>query len=342
MADRVSRALALQGAALAACAVQGAIAVCALLHLLSIPLVVVLSVGNGAVSAVSLPASAALTPQTVPAEQLRPANALMRMATNLGLVVGASMGGVVVASVGAGWALACNAVAFLGASMCFFRLALPARSRRDGEDSRAWQDLREGWSEFISRSWVWVVVLQYTLVNAAVAGGVQVLGPLVADTTFGRSLWGLVLAAQTLGALIGGFVAARSRVRRALLLGVAVTVFDAVPLALAGDPHIVVLSFAMFFNGVAMEQFGVAWDVALQENIPENRLARVYSYDALGSFSALPIGEIGAGFAAAHLGVRPSLLGAAALVIAATVVAVANREVRALTVKSSAVPSASG
>src|SRR3712207_9021936 len=47
------------------------------------------------------------------------------------------------------------------------------------------RSLREGWTEFVSRRWVWVVVLQFMIVNAAVAGGLHVLGPTVADETFG-------------------------------------------------------------------------------------------------------------------------------------------------------------
>jgi hypothetical protein len=53
------------------------------------------------------------------------------------------------------------------------------------------------------------VVAQFTVVNAVVAGGVQVLGPTIADATIGRPAWGFVLATQTFGALAGGLVAAR-------------------------------------------------------------------------------------------------------------------------------------
>lgn len=334
IADRISRAAALQGSALAACLVQGAIAVSALFDLLSIPLLVVLSVANGAVAALSLPASAALIPQTVPKEELRAANAVTRMATNLGMIVGASAGGVLVGWVGPGWGLACNSAAFLGASLCYFRVRLGPIGTAE-ERAHPVEELRDGWKEFTARSWVWMVVFQCMLVNAAVAGGVQVLGPLIADTTFGRSMWGFMLGAQTFGALIGGFVAARARVRRALFVGVAVSAFDAVPLAmLAGAPQVMLLTVAMFLNGMAMEQFGVAWDLSLQENISHERLARVYSYDALGSFVALPVGEVGAGFAADHIGIRTSLLVASVVVLVATLAAIANRGVRTLSVES--------
>lgn len=335
IADRVSRALVLQGSALLAAGVQAAIALSVLLEFTSIPLLVLLSVINGALSALSLPASAALTPQTVPADILRPANAMMRMGINLGMIIGSSLGGVLVAAVGPGWGLVGNSVAFLCAAVCFFRVRVPAHRDADAERSHPLRELREGWREFTARTWVWMVALQFMVVNAVVAGGIQVLGPTVADSTFGRAGWGFVLAAQMLGAVVGGFIAARSRARHALRIGVAVVAFESLPLVvLAEAPGTVLLSLAMFVNGVALEQFGVAWDVSLQENIPADRLARVYSYDALASFIALPVGEVIAGPLAARMGLETTLLAGAALVTVVTAAALCGRDIRRLTTSS--------
>jgi MFS family permease len=333
VADRVRRTLVLQGSALAAAAVQAAIAASVLLDATSIPLLVLLSVLNGALAALSLPASAALTPQTVPADLIRPANAVMRMGINLGAIAGSSLAGVVAAVFGPGWGLAGNAVAFCGAAVCFFGMTTaPADDGKTAERVRPLHELREGWREFAARRWVWIVVLQFMVVNAVIAGGVQVLGPVVADDTFGRGLWGAVLAAQMAGAVAGGVVAARSRVRHALLLGVALVALESVPLVvLAEAPGALLLGVAMFANGAALEQFGVAWDVSLQENIPADRLARVYAYDALGSFVALPVGEMAAGPVVGHLGIHTTLLGGAALVAVATVAALCSGQVRSLT-----------
>ena len=64
-------------------------------------------------------------------------------------------------------------------------------------------DLREGWQEFTRRSWVWIVVAQFAVLNAAFVGATTVLGPVVADGSFGRAAWGLVVAAQTVGLGLG-------------------------------------------------------------------------------------------------------------------------------------------
>jgi predicted MFS family arabinose efflux permease len=169
------------------------------------------------------------------------------------------------------------------------------------------------------------------VVNASLTGGIAVLGPAVADDSFGRRAWGFVLAVQTLGMVVGGLVALRWQPRHALRYGVALTGLTAVPLlVLAHAPSAVVLAVTMLADGIAIEQFGVAWDVSLQQNVPAERLARVYSYDAVGSFVAIPVGQMLVGPIAGHVGVEATLTGAAVLVVLATLAALGSSSVRGL------------
>ena len=331
VADRLPRPLVLQGSSYAAALTQGVVAASVLAGFASVPLLVVLGVLNGATSALSMPASSALTPQTVPADEIRPANALLRIVINGALVSGAAAGGTLVAVVGPGWGIAVDALTFLVAGLCFARIRITAVVREPGPRARPIADLREGWSEFVSRPWVWVVVLQFMVVNAALTGGTNVLGPTIADETIGRQAWGLVLAAYTSGLVVGGLVAMRWQADRALRLGVLLTAVEAVPmLALAHAPRVSVLLVAMFVGGLAIEQFGIAWDVSLQEHVPQDRLARVYSYDMLGSFIAIPVGQIAVGPLAEAYGSTATLTGAAVLVLLATAGALGSRSVRTL------------
>ncbi|MFE9426255.1 MFS transporter [Kitasatospora sp. NPDC006697] len=333
LADRVRRGLILQGTTVASAVSQGLLALAVLAHFASLPLLIGLSLVNGVLAALSLPASAALLPETVPAEELLAANAVKRLGSNAGFIVGSSLGGALVAVVGGGWALALDGAVLLAAALCYLAARLPATAR-PAERSRPIAELREGWQEFIAHRWVWVVVLQFLVVNAAESGAVTVLGPGVADATIGRAAWGLVLAVPMVGAVAAGLLVAKLALRRALLVGVAAVLTMALPsLALAARPGVLVLSAAMFTTGFAMEFFGVAWDLSLQQNIPADRLARVYSFDALGSFLALPLGEMAAGPLAARIGTRTTLLGSAGLILLATVAALADRSVRELAVR---------
>jgi MFS family permease len=123
----------------------------------------------------------------------------------------------------------------------------------------------------------------------------------------------------------------RLRVRRFLLVGVATTFGGALwILALALAPVAGVLLPAAFLTGVLMEQLGVAWEVSIQEHIPADRLARVYSYDFLGSLMAVPLGQIAAGPLAEAIGARAALLVAGGIVSLSVVGMLASRAVRTL------------
>jgi len=347
IADRLRRDVVLVGTSLAAAGTQAVVATLVITGSATIPLLVVLSVLNGAVAAVSLPAAAALVPETVPDALLRPANALLRLGLNGGSVVGASAGAGIVAVVGPGWGLVIDAAGFALAGVLYSRLRLPVRpgtpstaaadagagtGTGTGSGPSVLADLREGWQEFTRRSWVWIVVAQFAVLNAAFVGATTVLGPVVADGSFGRAAWGLVVAAQTVGLGLGAVVALRWRPRHGLAVGVGLMAVTAVPVATLGlAPVVPALVVAFLLGGVALEIFAISWDQSLQSHVPRASLARVYSYDMVGSFVAVPLGEVFAGPAAHHFGTRPTLLVCAAIIVTATLAAVATPGVRRLT-----------
>ncbi|RFA18107.1 MFS transporter [Subtercola boreus] len=332
IADRMPRNLVLVGTSLAAAATQAVIAALVITGSASIASLVALSVLNGAVAAVSLPAAAALVPDTVPSTLLRPANALLRLGLNSGSIVGASAGAGLVAVVGPGWGLAVDAAGFALAGALYTRMRLPRRPRVIASErprASVVADLREGWREFSGRRWVWIVVAQFTVLNAAFVGATTVLGPVVADGSFGRAGWGLVVAAQTVGLALGAVLALRWRPRRALGIGVALMAVTAVPVATLGVlPTLPALLVAFALGGVALEIFAIAWDQSLQTNIPREALSRVYSYDMVGSFLAVPLGEALVGPLAHLVGTAPTLIGCATLIVAATAVAASAKSVR--------------
>jgi MFS family permease len=340
IADRFPRQRVMVVAGLLATLTQGAIATLVLTGSATIPLLMAIGALNGIVSAFALPAAAALTAQTVPRQLLQPANALNRFGINGAMIGGASLGGVLIAAVGPGWGLAADAATFAIGAVLFSRVRVAAVRERTAARANPLADLREGWTEFRSRTWVWAVVVGFTFLNAAYVGAVNVVGPALADQSIGRSGWGLVLAGQTGGMLVGALIALRLRVRRLLLVGV-VCMFGWLPflLALAEAPLLAVLLPTAFLSGVAVEQFGVGWETSMQRHIPAEKLARVYSYDMLGSFIAIPIGQVAAGPVALAIGAGPTVLCAAAIVLIGVLGMLASRDVRTLTVDREASPS---
>ncbi len=284
---------------------------------------------NGAATAFMFPASAGMLPQTVPAAELQPANVVFRMATTAALVAGASTGGLVVAGVGPGWALVADAATFLLAGLCFALVRLPTGTHPPA--SNVLRDLVEGWTAFRSRTWLWVVVVAFGVINAVHAAGWFTLGPTIADETFGRTGWGFVLGAETAGMFLAGLVLLRVRFRRPLFVGmVGVMAWSPLMLVLAAEPPLLVLVLASLVAGAALELFALGWDLSMQQHVPPEMLSRVYAYDALGSLVAIPVGQALAGPVAGLVGVRETVVLCALAVMVAGLAATLVPAVRRL------------
>lgn len=317
LADRYSRSRVLVLSSLVAACSQGVVAWLVLDGSATVMLLAILGTINGAAAGIALPASSALVPQTVPAHNLREANAFIQLGIYSGTVVGASLGGILTSAVGPGWGLAIDALGFAASAPLYLAIRMGAIQAAAAQ-SNILHDLRDGWKEFISRAWVWGIVVQFTIINAAFSGVVMVLGPIIADASFGRARWGMIVAAQSIGLIVGSFLALRWRPRRDLFIGVILVAICAVPIYLLSQSVSTPwLLGAFFLAGVSFGLFGVAWAQSLQTHIPPEKLARVYAYDAMGSFIAIPVGELAAGPLATHFGSSNVLIASAIAVIIA-------------------------
>jgi MFS family permease len=329
IADRLPRHLVLVVANIVGAATQALVAVMLLTGTAEIWSLGAIEVVNGAASAFLFPAASGLTSQTVPASHLQPANALLRLGHNMAFITGAAGGGLLVAVAGSGWAFAADSVLYVVGALLLARIRLPRSDRLDA--GNVLHDLRVGWTEFTSRTWLWVIVVVFAFFNAAHAAAFSTLGPVVADDTIGRAAWGAVLAAQAVGMLAGGVVAMRSTWDRPLYVGTAAVLLQAPVLLVLGlHPQVVALVVVAFVAGLGIETFTVAWDVSLQSNVPEDKLSRVYAYDWFGSLLFIPVGQILAGPLAAGVGLREAIVASGVVVLLATVTALCVPSVRNL------------
>ncbi|MFD0558433.1 putative MFS family arabinose efflux permease [Stackebrandtia endophytica] len=283
---------------------------------------------NGAAAAFTGPALKGILPQLVDRRDLQPANALSGIARNVALVGGGSIAGIIVGFAGSAWGLGVNALTYAVAAFLLSRIRL-TDVPRSGNSTIG--DLKDGWREFIARQWVWVVVLAFAVVNAITVAGFATLGPVVADESFGRLGWGIISSAQAVGFLLGGVLMLRWRPRRPLAVGVAVLVIDVPVMALLGlHPVLPPLLAGFLLMGIASSIFGVAWESALQQHVPEDRLSRVASYDMVGSFVAIPIGQLIAGPLALAFGLDTVLWMGSILLFVVLLTTLAQRSVREL------------
>ncbi|MEO7752044.1 MAG: MFS transporter [Terracoccus sp.] len=334
ISDRFSRIAVLQMAHVLTCVTQGAAAVLIISGHATLTQLTVIEGVNGAVSAFTMPAMMGIVPLVVDRSRLQQANALLSFSRSSLGILGPALAGLLVVGVGPGWALAVDALTYVVAVVCLSRVRLP---RRVAEASAARpsmvHELREGWTEFTSRQWLWVIVLVFGVTNAIAVGVIGVLGPLVATTTaaIGEAGWGLVLSAQAVGTVLMTLVMLRLRLERPLRAGMIASTTLAVPMLLLGvAPAVLPVAVGFFLAGAASEVFSVGWSTALHEHVPVEVLSRVSSYDALGSFVAIPVGTFVYGWLATAVDLETLLLASAACYAAISLSALLSPSVRAL------------
>ena len=362
LADRMPRLRLMTGSNLIAFAAQGSVAGLFLAGPAPLAAVAGLAAVNGAAAALFLPAARGVVPQLVPAGDLQPANALLRLSRNTASIAGAALAGVLLAVTAPGWALACDAASFVISAALLARIGrpshhgaglaagprpavTPATAAPSGTRTAAGPtatpapaatpsilaDLRDGWREFRSRAWVWLPVAQFTMVNGCFTA-IWVLGPVIARRDLGGApAWAAVLTANAIGLVGGSLLALRLRPRHPLQLACAAT-FGFLPpfFLLAVSAPVPLIAASMLVNGVCVDVFEVLWDTALQRHVPAGLLSRITSYDLLGSFALGPLGLALAGPAAAAAGLAATLTGAGLLLAAASVIPLLSRAVRDL------------
>jgi MFS family permease len=329
-ADRLPRHLVMVTSDLLSGASQIAAAVLLLAGVAQTWHLILLAAIRGGASAFFMPASTGLVPQIVSAPRLQQANALLSLSRNSTRIAGVALAGILVATVGAGWALALDGATYGLGAVFVGMLRLPASE--PNENREFMRELAEGWREFRSRSWLCVTIIQFALINAYAIGAFLVLGPFVAEKELGgAAAWGFILAAEAVGMILAGIVALRYRPERPLLVATLAVLTMAPLLALLGlaAPLLLILPAAMI-AGVGLELYGVFWDTTLQQHIPDEKLSRVSSYDVLGSFALIPIGVAVMGPISGAIGVANTLIGAALVVVLATVAVISVADVRNL------------
>lgn len=333
ISDRFSRIAVLQVAHALTLATQGLAATLIISGHATLTQLTVVEGINGAVSAFTMPAMMGIVPLVVRRPHLQQANALLSFSRSGLGIVGPAVAGLLVVGVGPGWALAVDAFTYAVAIVCLAQVRLPAQAATAGRRSSMLRELRDGWSEFTSRTWLWVIVVVFGVNNAIHVGVIGVLGPLIASTTpgLGEAGWGMVLSAEAAGTVLMTLVMLRLAQRHPLREGMIAVSLVAIPiLALGLSPHLVVLVVAFFVAGAAVEVFGVGWSTALHEHVPLALLSRVSSYDALGSFVAIPIGTFAYGWLATTVELSELLVGSAVLYAVVALSALLSRSVRDL------------
>jgi MFS family permease len=311
VADRLPRALVIQSCYVIDILSIGTTAALLFSGTATIPLLAALSAVNGAASAFVMPAMQGIIPQLTTPEHLQQANAMLSFVRSATTIGGPIIAGGLVATAGPAWVMVIQAGAWAVAIVLLALVKLPAP---DPSGSSFFRDLRTGWHEFWSRTWMWSICLAFMVMNAIHIGAWGVAGPFIAknDPRLGITGWGWVLSAEGAGILLMTLVMMWLPLRRPLRWGMLAVSALAVPLAVMGlYPHALIVAIAAFVAGAGVEVFNTGWNVTEMEQIPGDKLSRVASYDMLASFVAMPLGTLAFGWLIGRVDVSALLIGSA-------------------------------
>jgi len=315
-ADRLPRRGVMVTADVTRMGVQAATAAILLSHTARVWELIVLQAFAGAATAFFNPASTGLTPMTVSAERLQGANALRGMSMAATQLVGPALAGILIVTVGPGYALAIDAASFAVSAFCLARLRLPRHVNLPPQSFV--RDLLDGWREFVARTWVWLTVISLSLGNMMNAAWMVLAVTWVKQGHGGAGAWTVILVVWAAGALVAGATMLRIKPRRPMLLGAVAAVPHALPIILlALQLPWQTIAAAALVTGFGEMLFNTLWETSLQQHIPPASLSRVSAYDWFGSLLCEPLGLAFAGVAAAAIGMSTTLWIAAAVDLAA-------------------------
>jgi MFS family permease len=286
----------------------------------------------GAADSFFVPAMGGLMPQTIDQpHHLQPANALRSMSMSTGMIIGPVLGGLLVALAGEGTALILDAGTFLVSVLCLLALR-PRTAERTEMPEPFIADLKGGWREVRTRTWVWSFLLAMVVYQVIVLPSIFVLGPvLMEDELDGAASWAVITTAFGLGAIVGDFLLMKWRPRfalRAAVIGLGIASCQAV--IIGSGLSVATIAAMEFVAAIGVSASFTFWETSLQEHIPEASISRVTSYDYTASVGMIPLGVIAAGPVSEAIGIHETLAGMTAVGILAAIACLAVPAVRNL------------
>ena len=281
----------------------------------------------GIATAMFQPGVSSLVPQV--STDVQKANGLLRVSQGLATMAGPALAGLLVASSSAATVFVVDAATFVVSGACLVALRLP-RFEPDRTASTL-QNLRTGWDDFRSRSWLWAVILIWWVLGVFVWGPITPVGAVSIIAAHGKAAFGYAESAFGLGSVLGALIAIRVRTSRPLLAGgLAMFLFPLMPLAAALVPALPLLTLGYAVSGIGWAFWGVHWATTVQTQIPADRLNRVTAYEVAGSVLAVPLGQAVSGPASNLVGVKQLLLLATVMSVGCAVALVVVSPIRRL------------
>ncbi len=296
-----------------------AVGALSLMDELSIPRLIALVAVYGVGQALFGPAFSAIIPSIVPPDLLVEANSLGQFVRPLAMtLVGPVVGGVLVGSVGAGWAFIADGFTFAFSALMIVLMRVRRAEREPGDEPSMWAQTKEGIRYVRGQTWIWVAMMGAFISLLCVWGPWETLVPFVVKNDLNGSATDLGLVfgaggvASVLTAVVMGQIGGLPRKAVTVLylswalgmfmtagFGVVQTMWQAMAVAFVAEGSITVLV--------------IVWVTLIQRLVPTDLLGRVFSLDWMISIGGVPLSFAIVGPIAGAIGARTTLLWAGVL-----------------------------
>ena len=276
----------------------------------NVPIIVLLivNINFGLMWGIFWPAMSGVLPALVPDEDLQKTNSVNNLFSNGAIILGAAVGGIIVAGWGSTWALAIDAATFVVGGILLFSFRHVSAKSAPTENSM-FDDLIHGWKIFISYRWIVIGVFGFSFIILVWAAGENVLGPLIALEEFnGAKSWSLVLTFEGIGLVIGSIIGIRMKfkypLRFLLIISFSISLYM---WSMARPQSIWFIAFCALLWGITIDLWTTIWATAMAREVPREALSRVSSFDAMGTMLLRPVGLAIAGPLSMAIGLSNTL-----------------------------------
>jgi MFS family permease len=317
IADRFDRRRLLVMTQTAAAGLALTLGILTLTGVVELWMVALLAAGLGGVNLLDIPARQAFIMEMVDREDLTNAISLNSVVMNMGRVVGPAIAGVLIVTIGIGFAFLANAITYAAVILGLLAIRqseLYSTPRAPRTPGQLMEGLRYVWGNPALRTPLLMMALVGTF-----AYEFQVSLPLLARFTFdvGAGGLGLMNSLMAAGAVIGGLVTAARGRPSAKRLAISAMLFGVSLLLAAITPTFPLLLVVLAGAGAASIFFAAMANTSIQLAASPEMRGRVMALYAVAFMGSTPIGGPIIGFVGQVLDPRAALaLGGVATVLA--------------------------
>ncbi|HXH40888.1 MAG TPA: MFS transporter [Thermoanaerobaculia bacterium] len=284
---------------------SAALAVLALMNVITVAEVIVLQLAQGVINSFDTPARQAFVVEMVEdRDDLPNAIALNSSMINASRIIGPSIGGILIATVGEGWCFGVDAISYVAVIISLLLMTLTP-ARKAAIDTHMLEELRTGWKYVAGFPPVRALLLSVALVGL-MGMPYATLMPVIASKVLhgGPHTLGILMTASGIGALAGTlYLASRHTVVGLGKVIVAASLGLSLGLIAFSFSRLLWLSMLILpIIGAGLMLQAAASNTILQTVVDERLRGRVMAFYSVAIMGTQPIGSLLAGVAAERIG----------------------------------------